>query len=291
MMRSTMNDVHSELNTRFNEFTESRLAILLLNHLDHFDSVRRVSASIVKLLSENEKAVVKVIDVTPAILRELKHPYFGACWHQDANITTNDIFTKMLEILSDNNRDYSAVMQVHCIFIHRIFDHLKPDARTELCQRIFPDTLITETKSSRREYKEKTVLATRQLGISRHPVFARMLGKSAQVHVRALDRFSINTDTSFFKAAALNHTPVVCGPSGHTRTLLLGAMLYGNLNAAEMKEYTLAIFAFLAAGGNHSLHEVLVVAREGGMEMDNSNYLGYVPDSIGTEKTSNALFP
>lgn len=172
-------------------------------------------------------------------------------------------------------------MQIHCIFVHRIYEKIKqhPD-KTEFVKKIFPDHLFSKEIRSRRERKEQDVKTTTQLGISRHIVFTKMIGKSNKPHLSARDKFMTDTKSSFFQSCHKKIIPSVCGPSGHTGSLMLGIKLYGNLSKDEAQEYALICFAFLAAGGNHSFHETMVVAQTLGINFLENDYSSAIPDSF-----------
>ena len=66
------------------------------------------------------------------------------------------------------------------------------------------------------------------------------------------------------------------GPSGTTGTLLASAMTFGSLRGEELKQYCLAIVAYLVGGGCHSLHESLtVMGYHPDLEYNSSSMLKY----------------
>ncbi|AHE67046.1 hypothetical protein Loa_01495 [Legionella oakridgensis ATCC 33761 = DSM 21215] len=209
---------------------------------------------------------------------------------------------KILEVLCSDKINLSQILQIHMVFIHRLFDEIInfSDSNTmreitarkaALVKQLFPDALFRDR--ARKEINTSPSL-TRQLGITRHPVFNKLVGMSEDAHLRALDRFAIDQGSVFYKNTIGKIIPKVAGPSGHTGALLLGANLYGNLTSEELHQYTIACFVFLATGGNHSFHEVMIVAQQVGIHYRENDYLHNLPSSIkDTEffKTFSAEFP
>ncbi len=290
MMRSIQQtqhkyDLHNELKIRYREFFESKWAIHLSKQAKEFSSVSKISSAIVKLIESNKKTVINLIANDHKMIAELREPYFGSCYDSKQEVTAEEVFEKILLILKNETPDLSNVMQIHCIFIHRIYDHLeKKSEKPELVSKLYPGYLFSKENRHRVEEKKEKMKLTTQLGISRHRVFNRMLEHASKKHQRAIEKFVPNYQANFFKSALKEAIPVATGPSGHAGSLMLGAKLYGNLTSEEMTEYALACFAFLAAGGHHSYHEVMTVAALVGVDFQVGNYEKGVPSSIKKTK-------
>lgn len=273
--------LHHELQRKYREFFESELAITLLENSQQFHAVRMVSSAIVRLMALNESAVMELIARDARISEELKEPNFGSCYHCKQEPTAAEVFKKMCSILQEEHADISAVMQIHGIFIYRIYPHLdKRSEKEELTSVLFTSSLFDKENRNRTEIEAEKVKSTTLLGISNHPVFSRKLKKSSKHHLRALEKYAPDYNSGFFKSALKKNIPVVCGPSGHTRSLINGAKLYGNLTGDQLQEYALFTFAFLAAGGNHSFHEVMAVAALAGVAFEEGNYAQSFPLSV-----------
>ncbi len=289
MMRS----ITQELQLCYREFFESKLAVDLLKCSKHFYAVKKISAAIIKLITANKEAVKEAVKNKADIIAELREPYFGSCYDNKETVTVDEALNKIISILNDENSDLNKVMQIHCIFVYRIYDSLeKTNEKAELVRQLSPDSLFSNKNRSRVE--DKDVKATTTLGIVKHSVFAKMLGQTEKKHIRALDKYPQDYNSAFFKSAIEKTLPVVCGPSGHARSLMVGAKLYGDLTNDELKEYACASFAFLAAGGNHSFYEVMVVAKLAGVDFQLDSYSSIVPASIRATdlyKKLNQLFP
>ena len=148
--------------------------------------------------------------------------------------------------------------------------------------RLLPNVLNLEVKSCKNPHRLENQICrlfSKAIGIANHPVFYQRLDNKTDNHSRAADRFTPNPSSTFFKSANDNIMPFVAGPSGHTATFIKGAMRLGINNQEELKAYSLAVFAFLTGGGNHSFHEVMTVAREiGGIDYKDGNYFSVLPD-------------
>lgn len=250
--------LHNELQLRFNEFNESCQAIELL--AASFDSVNKVSTAIASLISTHQDIVLKTIQDTPKIAAELREPYFGCLYTPNEKLTPDKILFDIVSILSNNNANLEKIMQIHCIFVYRIYDIIEKNNELTVSEnKSFCQELFTENC---REKRKKEATPTFNLGIASNSVLAKRLPKHDTPHLRALDIYKPNPNAFFISQAHHEAIPVVCGPSGHTASLLLGAKLYGNLSDGEFDEYTQACFAFLTAGGNHSRHEVMHVANQ-----------------------------
>jgi hypothetical protein len=70
------------------------------------------------------------------------------------------------------------------------------------------------------------------------------------------------------------------GPSGSTGTLLQAGKLFGNLDGDLLRQYVLAIVAYLVGGGMHSYHEVMVIARMAGCPYKDGAYVPSLPDGF-----------
>lgn len=269
-------NVCRELELRNKELFESRLAISILRTSSEFASVRKISAAILNLIQQHEASCLTVISIAiqnhhrekdkpietrkASLITELSVPYYGAIYAEDEITTPEETLARIKNILSDPGADLKQVMQIHGQFSYRIYDTIqKNEHKQHWCKILFPDNFFKSRASDREERLDAK--PTTQLGISRNSVFKKMIGTSLNAQIRAMERFSPNDQCVFFNDAKKTNMPVVCGPSGHTGSFLLGAKLYGDLSEAELREYALVVFAFLCAGGNHSFYEVMCIVN------------------------------
>jgi hypothetical protein len=254
-------DLHQELKLRYREFFESKLAVAIIGNTEQPASIQQLSAAILELINTNPQTILERIAAEPKILDELCEPYFGSCYHEGALKTPAEILATLTQVLNS--------------------DHLPVKAdKTSLVSALFPPALFSKESRSRIPAQEQEIKATQQLGICRNPVFQKMVGLAKKSSLRAMERFKPDYQSSFFKASLEQNRPSVCGPSGHTGSLMLGAKLYGNFKAEALKEYALMCFAFLTAGGNHSFHEVMIIAALAGLSLKAGSYAQSIPGTV-----------
>jgi hypothetical protein len=242
-----------------------------------------------QLMSRHKDKTIAIIDQTPKIAEELQAPYFGASLDPNQPITAGLVYEHMIATLNDGHRDLSDILQIHCIFVHRIYDQLEqPAHKSDLVKTIFPLSIFNKDYHGRTEKPTKPS-ATHAQGITKNRFFSKKVEAHEQAHLRALDKFESNENSAFAKAAMQHNLPIVCGPSGHTGSLMLGAKLYGELTSDELKEYALASFSFLTSGGNHSFHEVYLIANLLGVTYEMNDYAASIPEKIAETEDMQAL--
>src|SRR3990167_2484141 len=227
------------------------------------------------------------------MMRSMKQEQLKYDLHNELQIRHREFFESKLAIdLLKHNKQFSSVNKISSAIVKLIESNKKavmdlitsnPNIITELREPYFGSCYDSKQETNPAEVleiKEDNIKSTTQLGISRHPVFIKMLEKSDKNHTRAMEKYTPDYKTTFFKSALEKNIPIFCGPSGHTGSLMLGAKLYGDLTSEQLKEYALVSFAFLAAGGNHSFHEVMVVAALVGVDFKVGNYAESIPLSI-----------
>lgn len=276
-----MHQIKNELSLRYREYLESKLAVELLKHNNHYASIAKISSAILKFIESNKQKVEVIIGSNPSIAKELTEPYYGAIFKNSDVLSPEEILSAIIDVLKNEKSEIKMLMQIHAVFIHRIYDALeqKPE-KLKLVDKIFPKELFAGAVRGRSEVSNKVISPTQQQGISRLSIFNKRIESSSSVHIRAIDRFALDPSAPFVKSAYENALPLVSGPSGHSGSFMLGAKLYGNLTPEELNEYALVVFAFLAAGGNHSFHEVMVVAKQVGVDYQEGRYDTSIPTTV-----------
>ncbi|MEM6637919.1 MAG: hypothetical protein AAF667_18745 [Pseudomonadota bacterium] len=105
---------------------------------------------------------------------------------------------------------------------------------------------------------------------------------------RAVDQFEYDPGRTphpeadqYYTEAAEKNLIFGGGISGTTGTLLAAAHAFGKISNGEpLKEYTLAIIAYLVGGGMHSYHECMVIANKVGVPYDPGLYEGSLPQNV-----------
>ncbi|GEM_PF-3503503 len=273
--------VMAELVKSFKELFESQLAVEFLSQPALFISMKKVSDAIIDLINRNYTVVLKQVTDNSKIKEELFGKQFFGQFDQERkkNAEPESILKTMLAILKKNER-LDQVMQIHSVFIHRIYDQIRQDKKGWV-DTIFSDQLFGKSHRGRVESKDLPLThTTLKLGITRHPVLEKRVSAGGYPHARALGRFELDAKSTFHEKIKGKNVPFVAGVSGHTGSLLLGAKLYGNLSATELAEYAFVCFVFLAAGGNHSFHEVMMVAKQVGVPYELNQYAEHIPQSV-----------
>lgn len=242
--------LYSELQTRYKEFFESKLAVTLLENPKFLPVVQKVSKKICALIEQNHGKILKQITENKKISEELFDVrYFGRLNNNSSD--ASQILNMMLNVLQTDSSNLSQVLQIHCIFSYRIYPAIAEQKPKK--------TYLHE--HARVEISKESKLS-KQLGITRNKVFSKMIGDENLEHAPALNRFIPDNKSNFFQISAGKNIPFVAGPSGHTASLMIGALSYGIKDTEELTQYALACFAFLAGGGNHSFNEVMFVANK-----------------------------
>lgn len=280
----------AELKTCQKEFFESKLALYLIKNPELFPAVKKTSAYICDFITQNSARVLEQIRICPAICEELcNEQYFGRINLSKERATPILLLNAILQVLREQT-NLSQVMQIHAIFAYRIYEKItiiKTSDREEF--KTTMKELLAPENRGRIERKTTSDLTSR-LGITHNPVFTKQLRETGEFHTRAIDRFSADPASPSHAAMTAENIPFVAGASGHTSTLLRGIKLYNHLTPIEYTEYALACFAFLTAGGNHSFHEVMIIAKKFGVLYEINNYKNLLTEAMHSQAEIQELF-
>jgi len=297
-------DEHKLLQTKLNfelvaahkAYFESKLATSVLDNLDIVQAVHLVSANILRFIKEHKTSIKSIVDANEKILKELTDDIFYGRF--DSKPINSELLLKLItDKLSDQKTPLNTVFLIHGVFTQRIFadleknngeivEHLK-DKKDNLVKTIFSNNLFSKENRSRTLVHEESI-HTEQLGISRHPVFKKRLPQT-QSHQPALGRFEIDFDSESYATLQEHKMPFVAGTSGHTGSALLCALLFGLETQEAIQQYALAAFACLCAGGNHSFHETMIVAKQVGVPYQVGDYQRALPRSFFNSKAHQNL--
>ncbi|KTD53692.1 hypothetical protein Lsan_4102 [Legionella santicrucis] len=280
-------EVIHELKTKYHEYFESKLAGFLIKNAQNFYSMQKISKAILLLLNENKSDVIKAIDELKVIKKELYEVSFYGHLSGGNKLTAPDIFAQIIKVLSDEYSDFSSIMLIHSVFNHHIFDQLSKQSMNESEEafkqrkvQISKKIYAGDTFKNRRNEIEIKHETTTHVGINKNKAFSNRVKDKTTEHEKAMYKMVPILSSGFFKAISDMDYPFISGPSGHTALLLHGAMLYGNLSHDELKEYSLACYAFLTAGGNHSFHEVMLIAKKLGVAYEDGVYQNFFSAEI-----------
>lgn len=286
------NNIHREIKQVHREYLESKMAQEVLHNADVFLSVKKLSNNVLTLIEHNHEAVLLTIRDNKNIQNELLNEiYFGRLNvdYVDENNVANiaeQLLNAIKQVLTAEKMDLAKIMQIHSVFIYRIYLALPNKKMSDdntfnkyaEALTLFPKDLFEYSNRGRIMSERETVLSTK-LGISRHSTRYKMLSDSIS-HIRAIDRFLVQPNSLFYLKSMQVNMPVVSGLSSHTKSFLLGALAYGDFTPEELIEYTFVCAAFLIAGGNHSFHEVMSVAKNAGIPYKKGSYAECLPSSF-----------
>lgn len=270
-----MKQIHNELQLRFREYAESYLAQMILKNPELVaPAVNKITASILKIISTYETEVKHILATSEDISKYL----YGVVFFGHLDKKTNP-FNDIISILTSSDNPLIHIMQIHNIFIQKIYDLLpiasektNKSQKQMLVATLFPGSLFNDR--GRIDHGECKLKETNVNGITKTNIFSKNL-MSTQKHYSSTRRFDPDERSEFYKKTKEKNLPFVAGISGNTGSFLLGALLYGSLekNSQELKQYVLAIFAFLCTGGHHSWHEVMSVGQLAGLDYEPDGYL------------------
>lgn len=298
--------LQDRIDTDVRALYESELAYLLYQNPKWFEnSVGVISAKIIECIEKNKTLIDRLCEHNPLIKKELYHKSrFGHLVSSTSRpvSVTNDILVAL-----KSHQDFAQVMHIHATFFEMIMmdiakETYKPDdfkrlvdARNELTDKLNNTGYFEpakrgrlERKGSNRHLAQSPTAPRPRLGTVRSlrlekvaPLLFHNLEEIPEgEESRAVDRFIPDANSSYVRKQIALKRPFVAGPSGHTCILLKGATLSDVLHKPELREYALACFVTLTAGGNHSWFEVMLIAKLFGLCEDPGNYNEIISPSI-----------
>jgi len=265
--------LHDDLKTRYREYFESKLALAISDQSDSLQSVAKVSETIAGIIKENKAEVESILFKNRLIKKELYDESYFGCLHPKQEMPET-IVDNLLSVLSNRKADLEQLIHIHSVFARHVSDELLVHKEKNI--RI----LHIDTKDRGRVTLNQQVQPSNYIGIARHPLFNARIGQVAQRHFCGIDEFGPDLNSPFYLNMAGKHIPFISGKSGHTVKLLSGAKQYAFLDREEVKEYTLACFAYLTKGRNHGFHEVMIMAKSAGVDYEMEKYLPSFPQTF-----------
>jgi hypothetical protein len=293
---SPMPSVMDELIIAHKRYFESSMANMVLENRSLTPAVDTVSKIILRHIEENQEKIHEIIKNCPKLTGDLYADHmFGRLPDKrlGGENPEKEILSQIVSVLSDETSPLKQVVHIHGAFIYRIYNKLLDEALNDHQNKFHNHALkkemlhkkiydIPSFKGERRIQKESPDLVKKKekTGITTaHKFFIERMSP-AENHRRGMDIFSPALQSTFFKMTQQHRLPFVAGASNHTGSLMLGAALYGDLNKEGLHEYALATFAYLTSGGNHSFHEVMIVANTLGIPFDPDSYTCSLPKNF-----------
>ena len=283
--KAVFQSVLRELTVKHRERFESEFALAILGKHSRPESVNFVSAKILHIIDENRETVLKRIADEPKFAADLFDTtgnMFGRMEAPEA-LTPDTMLATLEAALVSDQTPLIQLMHIHSAFMYRVASHLEEfkakretQAMKDLAAAVFPASVFSDRSRTRRASADRT----RRLGIARGPLMLKALHEE---HMAAADLFMPDQSSPFFiEATKTLAMPFVAGHSGHTGSFVFNALFIAEMPKNLLNDYAMAAFGYLAAGGNHSFHEVMRAARLAGAEYKDGDYASAVPESMST---------
>ena len=285
------------LQTEYNAYFESCLALALAEHRDLFPTVDLISKHIIEIITSRKKEILMTLNNKTrfeTVLRNLYNKDFGALANkkETPEAMLNDIQT----MLMDKSASLVNVMAIHYIFGSHLLRFLEKENYAAIKPHFeIVQSLVNVTKKHVERKPEENVASTCQLGIVRLPFFCEKMNSVLHAthvkqyiceHKTSLERFEIEYTAAIFREFIRHHLPLAAGLSTHTLELLMAVKLYEMktlkpFTQAEWQEYSLAYFVYLTLAGYHTFHEVmLVTATYLNVSYQLDSYLSHFPPHL-----------
>lgn len=285
-------------------FFESKLAEFTIENHQLLSAVEQVSSNILSLIDNeiNFSAILDEIDSNPKIKHDLyAYTMFGRLTvSKDEAI---DVLNDIIDILHQHD-NLLQIMHIHALFVYRIFPVLKNKAEDVISLSQFFSSQLQKNIATTNEDKIINTIAGLtskthsyivdrgrikkdgdgksydRIGYILPPFFKNKMTKT-DPHIPGETLFTKDPNSNYCGLQSMGEVAFVAGTSGHSLSFIQGVFLYGGLNKEQMKEYALAVFAYLAGGGNHSFHEVMSVMHLcAGLQYKTGEYTPSLPQSI-----------
>ena len=297
-----------EINRRF---FESKLAEFVIHNPHLLTAVRQVSGHILGLLGnqDNMQALIDEIALNDKIRHDLyDSKMFGRL--NSEKMDSSEILEDIINVLQSHD-DLSQVMHIHALFVYRLYPvlsdktldlqgnigekpslsqyftrELQQNLQTDGEVSVIDDVLKLTSKElpfildRGRVKKNAPGQSYDRIGYTLPSFFSQKMSKT-QSHMPGETVFARDESSGYCSMQAKGDVAFVAGSSGHTLSFIQGALLYGDLDEEQVKEYALAVFSYLAGGGNHSFHEVMSVMHVvTGLSYKAGEYTPTLPQSL-----------
>jgi hypothetical protein len=269
-MKNQFNQVLKELVIRHREYFETQMAFTLIQDNGCIDSVKKISSQLIDIFQQYPAEINDIILNQPKVLTDLYSQDLYGHLTRAADVSP---YHQMILALKNASINPIEALHVHMVFIHRIYDHLslaKINAaqKQHWVEKIFNANLFYDR--SRKEISSVTQSSYKN-GICQAKFFNKKIDR-ASTHKPAKEKYKVDENSNFYKEALALSLPTVCGPSGHTGSLVLLAGILNSLNQDEWQDYALIVASFLVIAGCHSLHESMMVSKIAGVAYEYGSY-------------------
>ncbi len=296
---------------------ESHLASHILCNPQLFPAVSKLSSIIVDLLTrpENRRLIINLQLLKDDFADQLySDTHFGKLGNK-LNYCPNqiEIMDAIIDALKHKQDNLPLIMHLHQLFMQRIYDAL-PDNRishemntkrfstmtfseriaqrlqdrpqdSRSCKEAIVDRLFKNEFFSQRTRQKVngTGQLTKKIGITDQSECRDRV--ETELHENVLGVFTPVDGSAWLQELNQYQLPFIAGPSGHTGSSMLLALLLGNFDEEELKQYLTATIGILTGGGYHSVHEIMSVAKKIGITYVRGEYHYFLPDSFQNSKS------
>lgn len=275
--------VKGQLNlaTESNAYFETCLALTLIQHRNVLPALDMISEAIIHILETertNILANIKTLVDLSELQKDLYNSRLGYFPLAQKKQTPEAVLDDMLSVLKNKNGNLVNIIPIHIVFSENILPLLDLDFFTKTLDN-FKD--VQNYIDSSKEYLvelivDSSIRPTSRLGIVKSSHYAHAinsLAEKAQIRTcsrhTSMERMRLNPEakSTLAKQFRRNNVPIVGGPCTDMLMLMVALRCYENrLNKTftpkDIREYSLANFAFQTVSGEHSFHEVMAVAAK-----------------------------
>lgn len=269
---------------------QSELAAQILENPAFFtDSIYKVSQAILTLLSHSENRAFlsgNTILSDDIILQLYSNSHFGIIGPEISYCPSQEQFlAEFAKILEGTQKNLPQILHIHQIFMQNIFDKLPfksqdsnwKTVKEELVTVLFRNELFV---NARKKINASAGELTTKVGISGDISCPKNSLSNTQPHKNILGMFASNPDSYWGKHIENNQLPFVAGPSGHTGSAILLAIIVGDLKDGDLKTYLSATMGILIGGGYHTADEVMSVTNRTGLPYEPGKYWHLLPEEF-----------
>lgn len=303
---------------------ESKLVTALLSNPQWFPAVKKLSNNIITLLENNYENLIESLSFQKNIAAIEKSLFsdtsFGRI-EKELNFchTAGKLIDKLILALKNPGTSLPTTMHIHQLFMQTIFDILPnkqlsfiiKDEMT-LSEKIAKQLSQVDADDYDRVWKniKKTLInkiyyndlffpssripthqsgkIKNKLGITKTKDTCSGLPMIDQ-HQSALGIFKPSPTSNWTKIIYDKKLNFIAGPSGHAGSSLLLALLAGNFNQEEMKQYLAATVCLTTGGAYHTIPEILSIAKQIDLVKEINEYADFLPESFIQTQAYRAL--
>jgi|GEM_PF-6850464 len=278
-------------------------ALVLLDSSPVMPAIRKLNSAIGDYLEERQMRALRsgdpdglgatFVKLGPEIKSWLYNDELGRLGRPSEAPADEDVLIRAL--IAADHGTLQQVMNVHATVIGKMVPMLgyrdaeERDRDLSNKGRLKPASLFDPDNRGRRRRDKIDKDPYKSVGIQHSSDIKRAqvrhdpeLATLLEPHPRAVGEFERDGSKGVKGDApnSIGEQPFAASYSGSTTELIRLALLFGNFDKEAMRQYLLAIAAFLIGGGHHSFHEVMAIARLAGVRYIDGAYDAMLPKSF-----------